>query len=332
MANILYRQATLTVPTGTSIKGSLLTGIEVDGNFKSLNDDIETRLPKAGGTLTGSLNWAVLPTVASSPTTDIGASTNYLKVSGTASISSLGSSFSGVERTVLFTGIATLTHSASLVLPYAVDIVTAPNDIATFICVGTTNWVCVSYSRDVIPAGTTSQYYKGDKTWSDFFTSVRASTLTGLSLATSTAIIAADTVLVALGKLQAQISTKQDILVSAVNLKTVNGNSLLGSGNVQTSKVVANTPSNNTRLTANTQYFIDGTITSGFTFLLPAGTQGMEIEFVDMYGNWNTGPWYVGYDATGGKIMGLAENMLVNRANYNFTLVYTNATGGWRIK
>lgn len=55
-------------------------------------------------------------------------------------------------------------------------------------------------------AGTAAQYWRGDKSWRDFFTDVRAATLTGLSTATNAAITAADTVLVALGKLQRQIT------------------------------------------------------------------------------------------------------------------------------
>lgn len=57
-----------------------------------------------------------------------------------------------------------------------------------------------------ITAGTTTQYWRGDKTWQDFFTSVRSATLIGLSTATNAVITAADTVLTALGKLQKQIS------------------------------------------------------------------------------------------------------------------------------
>lgn len=60
--------------------------------------------------------------------------------------------------------------------------------------------------QDSITAGTTSQFYRGDKTWQDLFTQVRAATLTGLSTATNAAIAAADTALVAFGKLQAQVS------------------------------------------------------------------------------------------------------------------------------
>lgn len=83
-----------------------------------------------------------------------------------------------------------------------------------------------------VTAGTTAQYWRGDKTWRDFFTDVRAATLTGLSTATNAVISAADTVLGALGKLQAQVSAKQDTLVSGTSIKTVNGVSLLGSGDM----------------------------------------------------------------------------------------------------
>lgn len=60
-----------------------------------------------------------------------------------------------------------------------------------------------------VTAGTTSQYWRGDKAWTDFGTSVRAALLTGLSTATNAAIVAGDTLLVALGKLQAQINQAQ---------------------------------------------------------------------------------------------------------------------------
>jgi len=61
-----------------------------------------------------------------------------------------------------------------------------------------------------VTAGTTSQYWRGDKSWRDFFTDVRAATLTGLSTATNAVVAATDTVLSAIGKLQAQVSTKFD--------------------------------------------------------------------------------------------------------------------------
>lgn len=61
-------------------------------------------------------------------------------------------------------------------------------------------------AEPAITAGTAAQYWRGDKTWRDFATDVRAAVLTGLSTATSAVIAATDTVLGALGKLQAQIT------------------------------------------------------------------------------------------------------------------------------
>lgn len=66
----------------------------------------------------------------------------------------------------------------------------------------------LSGKEPTISAGTTAKYWRGDKTWRDFATDVRAAPLTGLSTSTNAAIVATDTVLVAQGKLQAQVSTK----------------------------------------------------------------------------------------------------------------------------
>lgn len=76
-------------------------------------------------------------------------------------------------------------------------------------------------------------------TISDFAATVRATVLTGLSLASGAAITAADSALDALGKLQKQVTDlvaavagKQDTLVSGTNIKTVNGSTLLGAGDL----------------------------------------------------------------------------------------------------
>lgn len=61
--------------------------------------------------------------------------------------------------------------------------------------------------------GTTSKYYRGDKTWVDLATSVRASTLTGIIFTINSAVAAGDNILQAFGKLQAQINNKVSIQV-----------------------------------------------------------------------------------------------------------------------
>lgn len=74
-----------------------------------------------------------------------------------------------------------------------------------------------------------------------WFTAARvlAALLTGLSVATGGAVVSTDSVLAAIGKLQKQITDlagslagKQATLVSGTNIKTINGASLLGAGNV----------------------------------------------------------------------------------------------------
>ena len=60
--------------------------------------------------------------------------------------------------------------------------------------------------QDAIAAGTTAQFRRGDKTWQDLAAAVRAAVLTGLSTVSAAAVSATDTVLAAIGKLQAQIN------------------------------------------------------------------------------------------------------------------------------
>ena len=72
--------------------------------------------------------------------------------------------------------------------------------------VSTAQAAAIAGREPAITAGTTAQYWRGDKSWRDFFTDVRAATLTGLSTGTSAVITATDTVLTMAGKLQKQIS------------------------------------------------------------------------------------------------------------------------------
>jgi hypothetical protein len=103
-------------------------------------------------------------------------------------------------------------------------------------------------SEPAISSGTTSQFFRGNTIWADFGTTFRAVFLTGLSTATKIAISAMDTIIVAFGKLQAQVfssisnrmTTIGDIIVGGQNstptrlslgssgqVITLNGTSLL---------------------------------------------------------------------------------------------------------
>lgn len=64
----------------------------------------------------------------------------------------------------------------------------------------------VSGKEGTIAAGTNTQYYRGDKTWQDIAGAVRGTILTGLSTATISVVLSTDSLLNAIGKLQAQIT------------------------------------------------------------------------------------------------------------------------------
>jgi hypothetical protein len=88
--------------------------------------------------------------IASATTTDIGAASgDYLHVTGTTTITGLGTKTAGVERWVRFTGILTLTHHATqLILPSGANITTAAGDVALFRSLGSGNWRCLLYRRE----------------------------------------------------------------------------------------------------------------------------------------------------------------------------------------
>lgn len=96
------------------------------------------------------INGAARDDIASAATMNIGAATtNYLRVSGTATVTSLGTIASGVARWLVFSGALTLTHNnTSLFLPNGGNnILTVPSDTALFISNGSGNWKCLCYIR-----------------------------------------------------------------------------------------------------------------------------------------------------------------------------------------
>lgn len=72
---------------------------------------------------------------------------------------------------------------------------------------------------------------QGSSTISDFGAAVRATILAGLSLASSAAVVATDTILVAIGKLQTQINEK--IEATDVTFENLNTNGDVGTGATQ---------------------------------------------------------------------------------------------------
>lgn len=88
-------------------------------------------------------------TVASAATTDVGAvGAQTVSISGTTTITSLGTADSGTFRIMHFQGALILTHNAaSLILPGAANITTVAGDAAQMVSLGSGNWRCVNYMR-----------------------------------------------------------------------------------------------------------------------------------------------------------------------------------------
>lgn len=110
----------------------------------------------SGGTLTTTTNMSGVPLnlakgadIASASTTDIASATgNHAKITGTTTITALGTVQAGARRTVEFGGVLTLTYNAtSLILPTGADITTAAGDTAEFVSLGSGNWKCLWYAR-----------------------------------------------------------------------------------------------------------------------------------------------------------------------------------------
>jgi hypothetical protein len=94
-------------------------------------------------------NEAAEVALASAATVNIGAAAaNSVQITGTTTITGLGTAAAGIRRSLRFAGALTLTHNAtSLILPGGANIATVANDTAEFLSLGSGNWVCTSYKR-----------------------------------------------------------------------------------------------------------------------------------------------------------------------------------------
>lgn len=106
--------------------------------------------------------WTGDDTIASAGTTDISSvPAQYVTVTGTTTITSLGTIKAGWIKFVKFTGALTLTHNAtSLILPGAANILTAANDTAIFVSLGSGNWQCWDYVPAARLLNTVNGQYK----------------------------------------------------------------------------------------------------------------------------------------------------------------------------
>lgn len=107
--------------------------------------------------------------IASATTTDIGAENPLmLNVTGTTTITGLGTIDAGTEKVLIFADALTFTHNAtSLILPGGANITTAAGDVAWMISEGAGNWRCLMYmaADGTVPGlqiGTDVQAYDAD--------------------------------------------------------------------------------------------------------------------------------------------------------------------------
>ena len=133
------RPTGLTDASNVAITGGTITGTPISGSTGSF-----TVL-----TVSGKVDWGKGADIASATTTDIGAANGVVvDVTGTNTITSFGNVTAGATRLVRFTGATTITANAtSMILPGAKDITTAAGDRATFVSLGSGNWLCHAYMK-----------------------------------------------------------------------------------------------------------------------------------------------------------------------------------------
>lgn len=160
-----------TVPSAKATK----TALDLKANTASptFTGTVSSPITNITGLQTNSaaINEAKGADIASATTTDIGAATgNYVNITGTTTITGLGTIQAGTRRIVTFTGSLTLTHNAtSLILPGGANIGTNAGDCATFVSLGSGNWKCVSYTKAdgtaIVGSGAGGSYSVGSTTF-----------------------------------------------------------------------------------------------------------------------------------------------------------------------
>jgi hypothetical protein len=131
----------------------------MQGNLPMGNNKVTGLSP--GTATTDAATWAQLfgastqADIASAATTDIGVqNTSFLRVTGTTTITSFGTSYRG-PRFLTFAGAVTLTNSSTLVLPGGADITTAAGDSLIVIPGATSGtadkWVVMAYQKNAVP-------------------------------------------------------------------------------------------------------------------------------------------------------------------------------------
>lgn len=103
-------------------------------------------LQSDGDTLTGALNFAPRADIASAATMDLSTvSSNSLRVTGTTTVSSLGTLPIGSRRLLHIVSGLTFTQSSSLQLPGLLNLVAGAGDMIEFESIASGTWKCINY-------------------------------------------------------------------------------------------------------------------------------------------------------------------------------------------
>ena len=171
-------------------------------------------------------------TLAAAATVNLALATgNFVHVSGTTTITSFGNLPAGSRFIVCFDDAVIVTYNAtSLLIPGAANITTTAGDCMMLISEGSGNWRVVGYfPGSGLPVGTVTAVTASAPL------SATAGNAPNISIPKATASVD--------GYLDnadfATFNGKQDALVSGTNIKTVNSNSLLGSGDVSVGTVTS---------------------------------------------------------------------------------------------
>lgn len=113
--------------------------------------DQKTNLLESGGAMTGTLSLSKGADIASATALTLGSDGNYFDVTGTTTITSIGTAGIGTVIRLHFDAILTLTHNAAdLILPGVANITTAVGDEAEFVEYASGDWRCTKYQRAAI--------------------------------------------------------------------------------------------------------------------------------------------------------------------------------------
>ena len=337
--------------TNSAVIGKVLTGYASGAGTVTASDSILSgiqknagndalRITRTGDTMTGSLNWASTVTLASAASVAIGAAaSNQTIISGTTTITSFDTIAAGAERTVVFSGVLTLTHNAiSLILPSAANITTAVDDAARFVSLGAGNWRCILYQKASGIAVTGSAVTltgeaigSGTGSFATTLTNsaVIAKVLTGYTSGAGT-VSATDTILAAIQKLNGNDATNANLTGEATsvgNATTLTNSAVIakvltgytaGAGTVTASDSILSAIQKNAGNDALKAPLASPTFSAGITVTSDAAINGLTV---------GRGPGNISTNTNCGNSAGGSNSTGITNSNFGTTAGFSNVSG-----